>query len=72
MDLDVALDPLRAHDELRTPLTRGAQVIPRVHTGALRGGVDGDDRLFPMRWRGQRSMLIEVAAINRGHRKVCS
>ena len=41
---DVALDPLRAHDEDRTTLTSIADPIAGTNAGALRRGVHGNER----------------------------
>ena len=44
VDADVALDPLRAHDEAWAQLARIAQPITGTHARALRSGVHGDQR----------------------------
>ena len=44
VDADVALNPLRAHDEAWAQLARIAHAIARTHAGALRGRVHGDER----------------------------
>ena len=49
MDIDVALNPLRAHDKPGAELARLAHSIAGTHTGALRRCVHRDERSISVR-----------------------
>ena len=59
---DVALDPLRAHDEAWAQLARIAQPIAGAHARALRHGVDGDEGRVGVRVSGDDTDRTAVQA----------